>query len=109
MQYTNPIQSSDNPTELGAPKIHCSFCGCSQQQCVTMITAPQSAAICDACVSACVEVIVNTHRKKSNLGPVRGTPPSSPLVGEDSKPAKGKAAPLAALGEGANPGGNPDA
>lgn len=39
-----------------APKpIYCSFCGVSNQQARMMITGMNDVAICDACITLCVE------------------------------------------------------
>lgn len=41
--------------------LRCSFCGRSQDECRRLITGSGGAAICDRCILACVEILMDVN------------------------------------------------
>lgn len=63
------------------PFLRCSFCLKSSSEVVVMIAGPPTAAICDACVGICADLVWNTLTGRIDMereyGPFRAAPAPS--------------------------------
>lgn len=58
--------------------LRCSFCGRSQDECRHLITGSAGTAICDRCVLACVEILMDVNDTECNRD-------TAPVQGEDKE------------------------